>query len=343
MRWPDVGLLSLLLSIGGYCAWNDLTRNIVPNRGVVIALVGGALLHAVRLLAFGAQNEVIWLLNLLIGSALAVLMYAGGIWAAGDVKLFAALFACVPGVLLEDNMSQSMPVYLLIFFIAFVYLVIDTAKKALARTEAFRTEHIAWSQIVDLILLSIEITALQVLGNLIAPTFCAENPLLISALALIAAYLYSEKGLVRAIPFLLLNGVFLLGVLLAGIWSLSAPDVRIYLVVAVMILFRRKAAQYNYQRLPTGEVKAGMILSSATVMQFAVSRVQGLPKDVSESMSARLSAAEAEAVRRWETSAHGAAQVVIVRKIPFAGFIYLGFFLWMLIKVVQIYTCVFTC
>jgi len=92
---------------------------------------------------------------------------------------------------------------------------------------------------------------------------------------------------------------------------------------------------YNYKDIPTSSVESGMILSSATTLLFQTSSVRHLPTNYSEDMSARLTEEEANAVRRWEHSVKGKPSVIIVRKIPFAVFIPLGFLLFIIIRIVR--------
>jgi hypothetical protein len=92
--------------------------------------------------------------------------------------------------------------------------------------------------------------------------------------------------------------------------------------------------KYNYQLIQTEQIRAGQILSVATIMSFSVSRVRGLPQGITEDLRSRITAAEAESVRRWESSKYGETHVVIVRKIPFAIFISIGTILFLIIEVV---------
>jgi hypothetical protein len=82
--------------------------------------------------------------------------------------------------------------------------------------------------------------------------------------------------------------------------------------------------KYNYQSIPTAEVRSGQILSAATVLSFAPSQVKGLPTNCSEDIESKLTEEEAASVRRWEKSKYGRDSVVIVRKIPFAIFLGIG-------------------
>ena len=96
------------------------------------------------------------------------------------------------------------------------------------------------------------------------------------------------------------------------------------LLVVVTHFSLKFADKYNYEWIPTSEVKEGMILSYFAVQQFVNSRVKGLPKETDETTKSRISAEEAAAVRRWETSKYGQEKIMVVRYIPFAIFILIG-------------------
>lgn len=82
-------------------------------------------------------------------------------------------------------------------------------------------------------------------------------------------------------------------------------NIRIYAILLVVLLLRYLVSGYNYAEIETNQVKAGMILSVATVLEFQKSRVKGLPVATNEDMSTRLSEEEADAIRRWEQSKYG--------------------------------------
>lgn len=90
-------------------------------------------------------------------------------------------------------------------------------------------------------------------------------------------------------------------------------------------------ATQSYQVIQTALVRPGMILSTASSMQFIASRVKGLPGISTEDLRSRLTEEQAESIKRWEHSAKGQPQITIVRKIPFAIFISLGFVLYYLL------------
>ena len=103
-------------------------------------------------------------------------------------------------------------------------------------------------------------------------------------------------------------------------------------MVLLVLGIQKFAGLYNYQKIPTAEVKSGMILSAENVMQFQQSRVRFLPSDPSEEITARISEEEADAVHRWKSSATGEPYIWIVRKIPFGIMIFTGVALWIAIR-----------
>ena len=66
-------------------------------------------------------------------------------------------------------------------------------------------------------------------------------------------------------------------------------------------------------------------MSYSTIVCFIPSTIKGLPKEkTTEDIRSRITADEAESIKRWETSKYGQSEIIIVRKIPFAIFISIG-------------------
>ena len=76
------------------------------------------------------------------------------------------------------------------------------------------------------------------------------------------------------------------------------------------------------------EIKKGMILSMGSTVLMQNSRVRGLPKISSEDLRDRLTEDEVDSVKRW-AKGKKVETLTIVKKIPFATFIALGFVSYM--------------
>lgn len=338
MPLPDVLLLALCVGIGGVCAAADCRVKRVPNRILLIGCLAAAILQAVRLCFFPSEQALPWLFSMIAADVMAVLLYAGHLWGAGDSKLFAFSYLCFPISLLSDStLTNSFLPYIFIFLPAFFWTVVDSIHQAILRKEKFHMPHDWRAELKGYVWVLLEVVAFQHLSTLISPDFFAQNPLVHAAISMIYAYLCSTSGFFKRPICIAVHGAALVVAmcLFPVQFSFASVNWWIYLLVPAILLLQSWSAQYNYERIPTSSVQAGQILSAGTVLQFLPSRIQNLPRNTAEDMSARLSAAEAEAVRRWGNSRQGKADVVIVRKIPFAPLIALGFAVFYLFQLVR--------
>lgn len=113
-------LLALCVGIGGVCAAADCRVKRVPNRILLIGCLAAAILQAVRLCLFPSEQALPWLFSMIAADVMAVLLYAGHLWGAGDSKLFAFSYLCFPISLLSDStLTNSFLPYIFIFLPAF--------------------------------------------------------------------------------------------------------------------------------------------------------------------------------------------------------------------------------
>lgn len=332
--WIKIMLLCLFLSAGSLGAASDIQHHIVSNRLIASCGIAALLLQGLNLILFPAEYLAVWAINLLIAAALSIVFYIGSIWAAGDVKLFLLLNISIPYQWIEtDTLSMSVIPFLFIFLLAGVWLVGDSLWQTLHHAERFyQQESFSWKRLLGIAQVYVQMSALHVLCVWFFPSFCERNALLLAVLTLIYSYICSSNRILSSRPSILLHGaVFLVGILMEKM-RFSLSNGWTYLAAAAILLFHRWAAGYNYRRMGPADVRPGMILSAATVLSFSVSKIQGLPEDASESMSARLTAEQAENVQKWGRSAKGVPDIVIVRKIPFAVFIAGGMLVWIIIR-----------
>lgn len=334
MRLLEFILLGIMITTGVCCSIKDIRYGIVPNRWILCAGISATLIQTVYIALYSVEYTPGWLLSMLFADSFALLLYASGIWAAGDVKLFFLLFLCVPGKLLDaGGLVYSVIPYIYIFVPAILWIAGDTVWHIFLRAERFSPVVFSLRDIPNMITIMLEITVLQIAVWGIAPEFCANNELFVAVIMMICAYCFGNIQwlLKKSITLLCLAIAILLSFL--GIWKWVPAQWWVYIIVLGVMLFQTVASLYNYKRIPTSEVKEGMILSAGTVFTFSASQVKGLPNNASESMSARLNADQIHAIKRWEKSKHGKPDIVIVRKLPFAALVTLGFTLWMIIRI----------
>lgn len=333
MLWVEVLLLGVMLVIGGICSYTDIKDGIVPNRWLLRGVITAVMLQAVYVGVGAWEYLAGWALSLSFASVFAILLYAAGVWAAGDVKLFMLLFLCVPGRLLDaGGLTYAVVPYIYIFVPAILWIAGDTIVQLVTRAERFIPERIHLKDVLYMIAVMIEITVLQIIVWGLAPEFCSENELFVAVVMLVCAYWFGSSKWMRKKTVIAVFVLAMLCFMHFDLWAYTPAEWWVYAVVAGVMLFQHMAAAYNYRRIPTNEVRRGMILSSGTILALSTSHVRDLPTNAAEDMSARLSEVEAQAVRRWEHSKYGAPSVIIVRKIPFALLVTLGMVLWTAVR-----------
>ena len=111
---------------------------------------------------------------------------------------------------------------------------------------------------------------------------------------------------------------------------------RTYLITAILLLSQMSIRMSLYDEVSTNIVRRGMILSIGSSMMMQNSTMQGLPGISTESLKDRLSDEQAESVRAWGQTRAGQKTVVVIKKIPFAIFLFLGyityFVLWSIVR-----------
>ena len=327
-------MISLFLGVGIYCSLTDIRNNRVPNAIIGPALICAAICQAFGFFAFEKNGFIMWGLNLLISLVIAFLLYLGGIWGAGDVKLYSFAYLCMPYRFLSgDSFSYSVFPYMFVFVVAMVFIFIETCVLLIKKEERFSYGKFTVNTVVNYLKISIEVMALQMLLYYVAPTFVSNNGLLVSILIMGFAYFCSKaKAMQNWIIFIAFVVLLAVCILLTGGISFQDISVKTCILVLVVLLIQKFVSQYSYKRINTEDVRPGMILAMPTVLGFLQSRIHDLPMSTTEDMNSRISTEQAEAVQRWGKSSKGEQSIIIVRKIPFVPSIVIGFICFLLMN-----------
>lgn len=336
MIYAEAACLTGLLILGLISAYTDFHKGIIPNKLLLIGLAAGALCHVALLLLGEAPYYPHWLLCMLIADLLAFGMFWGKLWAAGDAKLFMTLFLFTPPRLFDaGQLSNAVVPYIFIFIPALLWMLGDSIIRRIKNEPRKKQPFNIKKWLINCLKTIVEVTAVHSVIYALFPSFVENNELIAFLVIMIYAYVCGSLSVMRRRPVVLFHGLVIIGVWIAMKWKLTIPDFRGYLIIVIVMIVQRLAGMYNYQLIPTSKADKGMIPAAETVILFQTSRVQNLPKDPSEELTAKMTEDEAAAVRRWETSAKGKHEIWIVRKVPFAFMIAIGFAAWMIFRLVR--------
>lgn len=344
---------ALWLILGVLASYTDLRSGKVYNKHLIFFLLSGVGILILRL-CVDDEYLKIWSLTLGIGVVLAVFLYAVRVWAAGDAKLYSTLLLLIPPRWTEWSHTgvPGFSIAITIFILGYVYLLLETiyllVKKAIqpdVKGKSWRflqnNSRYSLNKVILRFYLSFSVAGLiQSLLFYTIPKFYLpyrQGFILVQVFILMAIMnrmnTWKNRTLFMAatLCFILYQSFTFTRAGIIGVHSLTP------LLVVILVAAARLIGQpYNYQFVFIENVRAGMILSFDTIMEFYGSRVKGLPSSTTESTRSRLSEEEVRSIKRWALTKRGNNQIRIVRHLPFAPFIVLGMLLQVLYGLTKI-------
>ena len=338
----DIILAVVLLFVCGYAAVSDIRTGKIKNSVLLAAGALSLIAVAVKLLIFDQSDGVLILQNAGITALIGLAGYLFRIWAGGDCKVLAVIALAFPSLCYFDYNGIRLTLWMIpaaAFCISFLYVLTDSVVMSVRKRSGFHSKRFFGNLKRYLLLYLKSLVYLTALNQLY--------------LILIAEHFFVYPAVYFAVSVLL---VFVIGRirLLGNVWvvmAVAAVDVALllvfrhaaflfywknYLLIFVFMLLKAFMSLYNYQNVNTAEVTAGMILSAADTAYMQQSRVKGLPALSDETLKSRLTAEEAESVRRWGRSKYGRPQLAAVRKMPFTAFLSISAVIYFLAGVLQL-------
>ena len=339
----ESALLTILAALLSVTSYTDCKAGVIQNLHLRRAVIPAAALNVLYYGFLAAPYRTIFLLNAALLIVIALLFYCYHLWGAGDSKLFIVAGLCLPGrlyTLWDSPLSSSFTVVILVFSCAFLYVVGESVVLGIRHRNLLSLNTEAWNIRGALRSDFAMVGALTLANFLLSPTLSRFSPALSAAVnfLLVLTLIQIRDKLPPAVVGFASVSVWLALSLLTlwhrFSWTVTVHD-KSWVVVFLVMLSRMAAEKYNYRAIPTEEVRAGQILSAGTVLGFTASRIRGLPSGRTEDLRSRLTPEEADAVRRWGKSARGKPWIVIVRKMPFAIFIAVGYAAFVTLEVVM--------
>lgn len=320
------------VTVGILAAFTDFKEKKIYNKTIIFGIALSLLLYIVLWNQIDMELIKSYIINLGISILISFLFFYFKVWAAGDAKLFIAMIIMIPFELYEVDTTNIFPgIYLLIliFSVAFIYVVIETILLWSKDNEKFKKiiSVVSIKEWLEKYFIGYLITLF--VNNVIFtvfPDFQEQNGalmLICNMLLLIFVYriIQSKKQTIIVISI-----SFALNIIYYAIigFTFYPINIKMLVIVVAIMLFRSIMEKYNYECIKITDLKPRMILSYGSVLKFYSSRIKGLPKQTTESTDSRLTEDEVNSIKRWSKSAKGMDSIVIVRHMPFAPFMLIG-------------------
>ncbi len=323
-------LISMLISGGILCTFTDIKYGKIPNKAIIVG-IASSIIGNIMYFAF-LLPELLkdFLINLTASLLISFIMYWFRIWAAGDVKFFVMLFSLLPSDIFYNKPPMPVvTVFILVFSLAFIYLCAESIVLMIKKEKIITYYNTKISLLSILLCSSFIITCHSIFQIIFGGVYYEYLPVFLLG-NIVLILLYNTFNLHKSSILMVMCILFSISSTVISIIN-NKYRLELYSIICtcVIMIFRYIAEQFNYKEIYTCDVKEGMVLSYSTVALMSKSRVKGLPKYTTEDMASRLTEEEAKSVCRWGLSKYGKEKVTIVRKLPFACFIFLGVLIYL--------------
>lgn len=325
-------------AVGAVAAsFTDIRDGKIYNQLIVtlctIALVFGVVYYRL----FASDLFIGFLINISVCAIILLCLFYTHSFAGGDVKLGLAICLLYPaGCYLYYRDSIITLFFALCFgiIIGYLYLLVVAAFEIIRGKTKVNGEYVKkylGNYITNYLRAFVYVVAVNLLMVIAQKNGIRINAWMLWALCFVTAWTARRVRIMRnryaIVSIIVLD--FVLSIALKTVPFSIYPST--YAFVALLVLCQITITSSIYKEIPTDSVEKGMILSTFSTIQMQGSRVRGLPGISKEDLRDRLTEEQAESVKRWGRTEKGSDTVMIMRKIPFAVFLALGFSVYYLI------------
>lgn len=330
----EVLLIITLTTAGVYASISDIKSGIIKNKVLLIFAGIAIALDALYYGLFVRDIIIEFLISYSIVAGLALILFFTHCWAGGDCKLAMVLGLLFPArlyvVAWETNTTLFFAL-LIAFLLGYVYLIFDAVYGLITRRDkisaaTFRQGMVSFLKYYVAALAYL--IAFDLLYRLVIARYIVIDSVIISLVCFAIAWgITAIKMLMKPYVFLPVLGIDIVLCIVFRIFPLSGNVVH-YIIVLLLAIFRILISAKNYIPIQADSIKPGMILSTASSILLS----QSIPKAEipisTEKLDSRLTEEQTRIIVEWGKKKKMA--VAIVRRIPFASFIALGFLLYLL-------------
>lgn len=287
-------------------------------------------------------NDILtdFLINLIIVFIVSLFLFFTHSFAGGDCKLTIVMALIYParfyGVYGNTNYTLVFTIGIAIFY-GYMYLLISAIIGIVKKKNSMSVTYIKGYLIAfvkSFISAMVYISAINLFLIAIGRMGIYVNMWIIRILCMTVAWIVGKYTFLKK-P-IMMGCVLVIDVILSIAFNVIPISINPenYVLVVILLLCQMTIKSNLYETVCIGDLKEGMILSTFSTMMMQGSRVRGLPKISTEDLRDRVTRDEIESIKRW-AEGRNIDQITIVKKIPFAVFLFMGFVTYFIVWSVQ--------
>lgn len=330
-----------LVSLGIITSVTDTKDGRIYNRTLLIYSAAGILLDLVYYGYFASDLFFLYMANFVSTALISLILFYTHSFAGGDCKLTFVMALLYPANYYLMYGKTKITLFLVLciavlfgYFYLLGFSICSLIKGKTKLTKQYVKESLK-TFLRSFISASGYISLINVLAAVLTNQGIVVNRWLLRILCMAGAWMVGRNPALKKWPLVL--GIYITAAL-TGAWIGFVPfsfDPANYVLVVVLLLCQMTISVNQYEEVEISHLKKGMILSSFSSLLMQNSRVRGLPPVSTEDLKSRLTEEQVESIGRWAKS-RKVSTITIIRKIPFAIFIFAGFMsyfiIWSVVK-----------
>lgn len=322
--------LCLVACLCVLCTRSDICEGIIYNKILAIFLTAAVIIDSVYYLFFARDILLDFLLNLFVIVVISLYLFYSHTFAGGDCKMTIVLTLLYPA---RCYLAYSNSIVTLFFAIGFavfagyIYLLVSSIRALITKKAEFTYEYVKnllLNFLKSYISAMTYITLLNCLLVLCDKWGIFVNIWFSRCVCLLVSWCVGRfpvlKNKLLLVPVIV--AVSVISVIIKTVPISHNPEN--YTLVLVLLLCQMTIRITIYEKVRVEQLRKGMILSTLSSVLMQTSITKGLPGVSTEDLKSRLTLTEIDSIKIWAKATH-TEELTVVKKIPFAIFISIGF------------------
>ena len=331
MNILEVIYIVLIFCLCFLCTKSDLKSGIIYNKTLVIFSAFALVLDTIYYGYFARDLFFDFLINFAIVSATSLILFYSHAFAGGDCKLTIVLALMFPArfYIVYGGSSNITLVFAIAFaiFAGYCYLLGSSVWALINKKVSITFEYVKkyiFNFLKSYLSAIIYISFINIVFVICGGFEININVWIMRILCFVIAWCVGKFSILKkwylVIP--MMATVIVFSVMFKIIPISTNPE---NYILVLVLLFCQMAIKTNiYETISVEQLKKGMILSTVSTIMMQSSITKGLPSISTEDLKSRLTLDEIESIKIWARATH-TKTLTIVKKIPFAIFISIGF------------------
>lgn len=329
-------LISLLILLGIITSITDTREGRIYNKTLVIFMIMGLILDTVYYGYLASDLFLSFLLNFVVIAFISLTLFYTHTFAGGDCKLSLVMALLYPAnnYLMYGRSKATLFFALCIgIFYGYIYLLGSSLFSLIKGKTKLSKNYIAGyllSFLKSFISASGYICLVNLLFIILAMQGIYINEWIMRIICMALAWFIGRSEILKKWGLVVCVYIVNIGFGLYFKFMPFSLNPENYIMVVVLLFFQMTIRTSLYEEISIADLKKGMILSTMSSMMMQNSRVRGLPPVSTEDLKSRLTEEQVNSIGRWSKS-RKIETITILRKIPFAIFIFGGFLSYFII------------